>query len=51
MIFPFASYFRWPRVGLSIASLGILASVLGSAALTYIYEYPPTMLLVHPDEE
>lgn len=42
---------RWPWVGLSIATLGIIASVGGTIALTYINDYPPTMLFIHPDAE
>ncbi|GBM49580.1 hypothetical protein AVEN_18799-1, partial [Araneus ventricosus] len=41
----------YPRIGLSIAFLGMLASVISTAVTTYINDYPPTMLFVHPDPE
>ncbi|KFM57567.1 Nose resistant to fluoxetine protein 6, partial [Stegodyphus mimosarum] len=42
---------RWPRVGLGIAWMGVVASIIGTAVMTYVYEYPPTMLFVHPDPD
>ncbi|XP_054710310.1 nose resistant to fluoxetine protein 6-like [Uloborus diversus] len=42
---------RYPKVSLSIASLGIVASVIGNIFLTYVNNFPPTMLFVHPDLE
>ncbi|GFY53416.1 nose resistant to fluoxetine protein 6 [Trichonephila inaurata madagascariensis] len=42
---------RYPKIGLSIAVAGTLASIIGTGAMTYIYDYPPTMLFVHPDHE
>ncbi|GIY67619.1 nose resistant to fluoxetine protein 6 [Caerostris darwini] len=45
------SLLRWPRVGLSIAFIGVLASVIGTGVMTYVNDYPPTMLFIHPDQE
>ncbi|KAF8782093.1 hypothetical protein HNY73_012423 [Argiope bruennichi] len=42
---------KYPRVGLSIAFLGMLASVIANGVTTYVNEYPPTMLFVHPDPD
>ncbi|GFU16706.1 nose resistant to fluoxetine protein 6 [Nephila pilipes] len=42
---------RYPKIGLGIAFIGILASIIGAGAMTYVYDYPPTMLFVHPDHE
>lgn len=41
--------FRWPKVGLSIAGVGIFMSMAASGILTYLNNYPPAMLFVHPD--
>ncbi|KFM82899.1 Nose resistant to fluoxetine protein 6, partial [Stegodyphus mimosarum] len=40
---------RWPKVGLSLSVLTILASVIYSGIGTYVNQYPPTMLFAHPD--
>ncbi|GFY53418.1 nose resistant to fluoxetine protein 6 [Trichonephila inaurata madagascariensis] len=42
---------RWPKVGISLCGLAILASIIYSGVGTYINEYPPTMLFAHPDPE
>ncbi|GFU16713.1 nose resistant to fluoxetine protein 6 [Nephila pilipes] len=40
---------RWPKVGISLCGLVIIATILYSGIGTYINEYPPTMLFAHPD--
>ncbi|XP_054710343.1 nose resistant to fluoxetine protein 6-like [Uloborus diversus] len=42
---------RWPKVGLSMCVLGIIASVVYSGVGTYVNNYPPTMLFAHPDPD
>lgn len=42
---------RWPKVGISLCVISIIASIICAGVGTYIFDFPPTMLFAHPDPE
>ncbi|KAG8200755.1 hypothetical protein JTE90_022356 [Oedothorax gibbosus] len=42
---------RWPRIGLGLTVMTIIASILCAGVGTYIHNFPPTMLFAHPDPD